>query len=172
MKKALIYSAFFFSACLLSSCWPSKVSFVDGSMPEEWKAFYLTNLDNKTANTPLSYPLELSESIRSGIQNNTRLQLSSRQEDAEVQIDGSINSYSITPVALQEGDNAAKNRLTVSVNFNFSITKPEEKEMQLTATRFIDYDASTDLGTVENSLLQEVSDQIVQDVINKLLSNW
>jgi hypothetical protein len=75
-------------------------------------------------------------------------------------------------VALQEGDNAAKNRLTVSTQFTFFISKPEEKEMQMVSSRYLDYDANTDLGVVENELLKEVSDQIVQDVINKLLSNW
>ena len=44
--------------------------------------------------------------------------------------------------------------------------------MTMTSTRFIDYDSNTDLGIVENQLLEEVNDQIVQDVINKLLSNW
>lgn len=157
---------------ILASCWPSKITFIDGSMPPEWKAFYVGVLENKAANTPLSYPLNLAESIRSGIQNNTKLQLSNAPTDAEVDIEGEINSYSITPVALQEGDNATKNRLTVSVNFVFYISAPEENEMTLNASRFIDYDANTDLSTVENDLLQEVTDQIVQDVLNKLRSNW
>lgn len=172
MTKLVTYTLLISSLLLFSSCWPSRISFVDGSMPEEWKAFHLNVIDNKAANTPLSFPLELAESIRSGVQNNTRLQLSKSEENAEVIIDGTINSYSITPVALQEGDNASKNRLTVSVDFVFQITAPEAKEMTLNASRFVDYDASTDLGVVESTLLQEVSDQLVQDVINKLLSNW
>jgi hypothetical protein len=145
---------------------------VDGSMPEEWKTFSIRTLENKAPNAPLSYPLELSEALRSGIQNNTRLQLNSNENDAEVLIEGSVVNYSITPVALQEGDNAAQNRLTVVVELFFNIRKPEEKEMTLNASRFIDYDASTDLATVESALLAEISEQIVQDAINKLLSNW
>ena len=44
--------------------------------------------------------------------------------------------------------------------------------MTLTSTRFIDYDSNTDLASQEATLLDEISTQIVQDVINKLLSNW
>lgn len=141
-------------------------------MPEEWKTFSIRTLENKAPNAPLSYPLELSEALRSGIQNNTRLQLNSNENDAEVLIEGSVVNYSITPVALQEGDNAAQNRLTVVVELFYNIRKPEEKEMTLNASRFIDYAASTDLATVESTLLAEISEQIVQDAINKLLSNW
>jgi hypothetical protein len=44
--------------------------------------------------------------------------------------------------------------------------------MTLTSTRFVDYDAKTDIASVESTLLEEVTTQVVQDVINKLLSNW
>lgn len=157
---------------LLSSCWPSRVSFVDGNMPEEWKTFYLKTLENNAPNTPLSYSVDLSEAVKDGIMNNTRLLINSNPSAAELEIEGVIRSYTIEPIALQEGDNAAQNRLTVSVAFDIYITKPEEDKMSMISTRFIDYDSNLDLGTVETTLLEEVNTQIVQDVINKLLSNW
>lgn len=168
MKFLTIISLFF----VLTSCWPTSVSFVDGSMPPEWKTFHVDNLENNAPNTPLSYSTTLSESIRDGVQNNTSLLINSDADKAEVNITGTISSYTITPVALQEGDNAAKNRLTVSVQFEIFISKPEEDEMTLTSSRFVDYDVSTDISIVETELLAEVNEQIVQDVINKLMSNW
>ena len=156
----------------LTSCWPTRVSFVDGSMPEEWKSFTVKTLENNTGNAPLSYNATLTELIKDGIQNNSRLSLNQDADSAEVSVEGIITSYTITPVALQEGDAAAQNRLTVTVQFEIFISKPEEDIMELTSSRFVDYDSGTDLGTVENDLLSEVSDQIVQDVLNKLFSNW
>ena len=44
--------------------------------------------------------------------------------------------------------------------------------MELTSSRFVDYDATLDLASNENDLLEEINKQIVQDVINKLFSNW
>jgi hypothetical protein len=44
--------------------------------------------------------------------------------------------------------------------------------MKLTSSRFIDYDSNTDLASVEQDLMRQINEQIVQDVINKLLSNW
>ena len=157
----------------LTSCWPSSVSFVDkGGMPPEWKSFSLITLTNNAPNAPLSYAANLSEQIKDGIQNNTRLALNPETGKGEVVIEGSINGYSVLPVAMQEGDNAAKNRLTVSVLFTISVSAPNEEMMTLNATRFIDYDSNTDLANEENALLEEISKQIIQDVINKLYSNW
>ena len=157
---------------LLTSCWPTSVSFVDGNMPPEWQTFYISSLENNAPNTPLSYSANLSESLRNGIQNNSRLLINNNSDAAELNITGTISSYSISPVALQQGDNAAKNRLSVTVKFEIFISKPEEDQMSLTSTRFVDYDVSTDIGVVETDLLAEVNEQIVQDVINKLMSNW
>lgn len=168
MRK-FIYIPLFF---LLTSCWPTSVSFVDGSMPVEWDSFTVVTLENNTGNAPLSYNASLTELIKDGIQNNSRLSLDQEADSSEVTIEGVVSSYSITPVALQEGDNAIQNRLTVTVKFEIFISKPEEDVMNLTSSRFVDYDANTDLSTVENELLSEVSEQIVQDVLNKLFANW
>lgn len=156
----------------LSSCWPTRVSFIDGTMPEEWKTFSVKTLDNNAPNTPISYAAQLSEKLKDGLQNNTRLLLNPETGKGEVYIEGLISNYTITPVAIQEGDNSAKNRLTVSVQFTIFVSAPEEDKISLTSTRFVDYDSNTDLATAESTLLEEVSTQIVQDVINKLLSNW
>jgi len=157
----------------LTGCWPSSVSFIDtGSMPEEWKTFSVKTLENEAPNTPISYAALLSEKLKDGVQNNTRLLLNPVVGKGEISIEGKISSYTIIPVAIQEGDNSAKNRLTISVQFTIFITAPEEDKMTLTSTRFVDYDSNTDLASQEATLLDEISTQIVQDVINKLLSNW
>ncbi|MCO4814627.1 MAG: LptE family protein [Flavobacteriales bacterium] len=162
----------FIAIILLTSCWPKSVSFVDGNLPDEWKFFSLSTLKSNAPNAPISYSAILSDAIKDGIQNGSRLKLASDPKDAQIEIDGAITSYSITPIALVQGDNATQNRLTISVKFNFYINAPEEDEMTLVSTRFFDYDASADLSSQESVFLDEINAQIVQDVTNKLLSNW
>lgn len=144
---------------------------IDGSMPEEWKSFYVTTLESDAPNAPLSYAVNLSESLKDGIQNNTRLALANKLNDAQVQIEGAVVNYSISPIALQQGDNAAQNRLSITARFKIFLST-EEDEWDLTSTRFADYSSSQDLSSVEATLLEEINVQIVQDVINKLRSNW
>jgi hypothetical protein len=158
---------------LLTACWPSSVSFKDtGSMPEEWKTFSVKTLDNNAANCPLSYSPLLTEQIKDGIQNNTRLLLNTQIGKGEVNIEGLISSYNVAPLAIQGNDNASKNRLSISVQFTINTTEPKEESINLVSTRFADFDASVNLSSIESKLLEEINEQIVQDVINKLLSNW
>jgi len=170
MKKI---SVFILLIVTLTSCWPTVISLRDtGSMPIEWKTFTVKTLESNAANAPLSYAPNLSEDLKDGIQTNTRLVLNTKLGKGEVNIEGSISSYSVVPVALQQGDNAAKNRLSITAQFTIFITAPKEQTMKLTATRFVDYDSNTDLASVESNLLDQINEQIVQDVINKLLANW
>lgn len=170
MKKAFIFIVLLGS---LSSCWPTSISLQDkGGMPEEWKQFYLTTLQNNAPTCPLSYPANLSEQIKDGIQNNTRLGLSTKASDAQVRLEGTITGYSVQPIAIQNGDNAAKNRLNLSIQFTLRTTEPKIEESAFTVTRFADFEAGTNLSSVENQLLETINEQVVQDVINKLMSNW
>jgi outer membrane lipopolysaccharide assembly protein LptE/RlpB len=120
----------------------------------------------------LSYSAALTEKLKDGIQNNTRLALNTRLGKGEVTIEGLISSYNVMPLAIQGNDNASQNRLTISVQFSIFVSDPKEETINLTATRFADFSAATNLSTVESQLVDEISEQIVQDVINKLLSNW
>ncbi len=159
---------------ILTSCWPSSVSLVDsGSMPPEWKTFTVKTLDLEAPNAPNNLASVLTEEIKDGIQNNTRLLINPKQGAGEISIEGVVTNYSADPIAIQQGDEAAKNRLSMSVNFTIYISKPKEDKMTLTSTQFIDFDPiTTDFSSNEVSLYEEINKKIVQDVINKLLSNW
>jgi hypothetical protein len=170
MKTAIL---FFILIVVLSSCWPSNISFIDtGSMPPEWKTFSVKTLENNAPNTPISYAAQFSEKLKDGIQNNTKLLLNPQTGKGEVYIEGKITNYSVTPLAIQQGDNSAKNRLSISAQFTIFISAPQEDKMSVNSTRFIDFDSNTNLAIVETELLEEINTQIIQDVINKLLSNW
>lgn len=171
-RNRLLLIVFPLLAIIVSSCWPYKMSLVDDSMPDEWKDFYVTPLELNAATAPAGYNATLTESVRTGLQNNTRLKMLTAIDDADVQISGVVQSYNTTPQAITQGETAQKNRLTVSVNFTIITPSKGLEKLQMTSTRFADYDASLQLSTVESQLLEQINQQIVQDVINKLRSNW
>ncbi len=158
---------------VLIACWPkSFLSMQDSSIPEDWKDFYIVPIELNTATAPANYGNILSEDLRTGVQTNTRLKLSPVLDSADVKISGVVTNYSTSPIAIQQGDNASKNRLTITVQFTILSPTKGLEEQQLTATRFADYESSQQLSDVEQDLLISINQQIRQDLINKLLSNW
>lgn len=157
---------------VLSSCWPSSISFRENSMPEEWQTFFVVPLELNSATAPISYNAVLTEAVRSGVQNNTRLKMVGNVDLSNVTISGEITNYATSPIALKEGDNASQNRLTINVDFTIKTPSKGLELIQLKASRFFDYSSDKNLADVEQDLIIEINKQLVQDVINKLLSNW
>ena len=157
---------------LMTSCWPSSVSFKDsGSMPEEWKSFSVEMIENSAPNCPLSYGPGLTEILKDGIQNNTRLLLNTSGE-GEIILTGRISGYNVSPIAIQQDDNATKNRLTIRVQFELIVNAPKSEKVNFVSTRFADFNSNVNLASIESQLIDDINSQISQDVINKLLSNW
>src|SRR5690554_797711 len=99
---------------LFTACWPTSLSFRDGSVPPEWKRFMVTTLENKAPNAPISYSSELTELIKDGIQNRVGLNLvSDESDDPQITVVGSVDSYAVTPLSLQDNAAEVKNRLTI-----------------------------------------------------------
>lgn len=169
MKGILFLSV----ALILTACWPTSVSFRDGSVPPEWKRFMMNTLENKAANAPISYSSNLTEKVMDAIQNRVGLRLvTDESEDPQIIVTGSVDSYLVTPLSLQDNTAEVKNRLTIRTSFEIFISEPKEDVMSLSSSRFADFDASQDVGAIQDQLLEEISEEIVQDVLNKLLSNW
>lgn len=158
---------------LLGGCWPTSVSFQDGSVPPEWKRFVVQTLESTAANAPISYAPELTEELKDAIQNRVGLKLvQSEADDPQLIITGTVRDYNVAPLAVQGDDVAAKNRLTVKAYFEIFINAPEEDLMEINASRFVDFDATEDVGSIQSQLFAEINEQVIQDVLNKLLSNW
>jgi len=154
-------------------CKSMSISLKDkGSTPEEWKTFSVKTFESTAPNCPLSYNANLTEYVKDALQNNTRLSLNTTTGAGEIFIEGVITNYQVLPIAIQNNNNAVQNRLTISVQFTINTSSPKEDIMNLSATRFADFSASTNLVSVENQLLEDINSQLAQDLVNKLLGNW
>ena len=95
------------------------------------------------------------------------------KQNGDLQFEGTITDYNIAPVAIQSTtDQAALNRLTVSVTVRytnkFDITKIFDQDF----TRFADYPTTSSLSASENDLLISINKQLTEDIFNKAFNNW
>ncbi|TND09190.1 MAG: hypothetical protein FD123_1593 [Bacteroidetes bacterium] len=127
-----------------------------------------------TNNAPLAKATlaqTVTEGLRDGLQRQTKMELVPRNGD--IVFEGSITGYAITPVSIQGGnDIAALNRLTITVSVKFTDTKTEKNSFDAVFTRFADYKSSQNLQSVEDDLIKEITEQLVQDILNRAINNW
>lgn len=104
------------------------------------------------------------------ITRNTRLQVVDGASDLEME--GEITGYSLSPQAVTENAIASKTRLTITVRVKYTDTKNEKNDVDQTFSAYQDFDSSEMLTDVQDQLCQEITDQLVDLIFNATLGNW
>lgn len=104
------------------------------------------------------------------IQRNTRLQTTDGASDLE--IEGEITGYNLTPQAVTEDAYASKTRLTITVRVKYTDNKKDTNNIDQTFSAYRDFDATELLIDVQDQLCEEISKELVDLIFNATLGNW
>ena len=104
------------------------------------------------------------------ISRNTRLRTVDTASD--LQIEGEITGYNLSPQAVTENAYASQTRLTISVRVKYTDNKNEGNDIDQTFSAYRDFDASLMLTDVQDDLCQQISKELVDLIFNATLGNW
>lgn len=104
------------------------------------------------------------------IDRNTRLQVVDGGSD--LQIEGEITGYNLTPQAVAESGYASMTRLTISVRVKYTDNKEEGKDVDQTFSAYRDFPSTEMLTDVQDQLCDEISKELVELIFNATLGNW
>ncbi len=125
---------------------------------------------NQAPLSPPTYSQEFTEALRDIFITQTNIELVDRR--GELQFEGEIVGYVNQPMAIQGNDQAALNRLSITVNVRFVNTLDETQNFEQRFTRFEDYDATQNLTAVEQELTSVINEQLTQDILTRAIGNW
>lgn len=104
------------------------------------------------------------------IARNTRLQVVDGPSD--LQIEGEITGYSLSPQAVTEDALASQTRLTITVRLKYIDNKQDNKNIDQTFSAYRDFDSSLMLTDVQDDLCQQISKELVELIFNATLGDW
>lgn len=104
------------------------------------------------------------------ITRNTRLQTVDTASD--LQLEGEITGYQLSPQAVTEDAYASKTRLTITVRVKYIDNKAEGNDVDQTFSAYRDFDASQMLTDVQDELCKQICDELVDLIFNATLGNW
>ena len=139
-------------------------------IPIEVKTFRVNYLENKAqyVNTQLSQ--QLTEKLKSKIISTTRLH-QTNNDDAHYDISGYVSQYYVTTISIT-GNNASGNRLNVGFHVSFKNTLDDKKNFETDISVTKDYPGTQTLTEAESTLTPEVVKLLVDEIFNKIFSNW
>lgn len=138
----------------------------------------IDNFYDESAGAPPNIAQRFSEELRDYYQQNTQLTL--QDNDGHLQVQGSIADYRFTPIAPtasndpNKPDVAQEERLTITVSVTyFNTVNPEQSFENRRFSFYSNYNPSTQqLNQVENTLIDEIFEQVILDIFNATVANW
>ncbi len=114
---------------------------------------------------------DLTEALKTRFRQMTSLE--QVEMDGDLEISGTVTGYSVSASSITANEQAASNRLTVTVKASFINRKhPEDNFDEQTFSGYADFDATLSLDSVESSLTEEIVDKIVEDIFNASVAQW
>lgn len=154
--------------CTFATC---KYSTKDASpIPPEVKTFRVNYLENKARYVNPTITPQVTEKLKQKIIGQTRLR-QTNGDDAHYDISGYLSDYSVTTTGIAN-QNATTNRLNVSFHVIFKNTLDQTKDIETDFTRNYDFEASLSLPQAEQRLAPEIIKNLVDEIFNKVFSNW
>ena len=174
MKKIKFF--YFLLSVTISSC--GIYSFTGASISPDVKTISFQNFYNNSPLGPSNMSVLFTEMIKDYFERNTSLTLV--DEDGDLEIDGTIEDFSLSPVAptADGGRNSqyftGLTRLTVRVNATYLNNTDDQFNYENKSFSFYkDFNQNTEeLSSNEQEFLEEIFDQIILDIFNASVANW
>jgi hypothetical protein len=170
MNKRLLFvgtGIFALFLCVAATC---KVSFNGAQIPVDVKTLTINYFPNQATLVSPSLSQTFTEALKDKFLRESALTLTDQGGDWE--LSGAIVKYESTPIAPTGQETTALNRLSITIKADFISRKSEDADWSQTFMRYEDYESSKTLSQVEGDLLPKLSEQIADDIYQKLTQNW
>jgi len=166
----LTLSIAFFSGCY---------SFKGISIPDEASTFSAIPFEDQTRGGNAPPPTifnQFTESLKDKVRNETKLNLVNG--DADIEFSGGITRFDVSYEAPSANDQAiggtsgAFNRLTITVEVNFTYRKDDTKNWKQSFTFYADFEADENLSDVQDEKIKTIFDQILEQIFQKAFGDW
>ncbi len=154
---------------LLNGC-SVKYSFTGASIPPEVKTINIKYFPNNASLVEPTLSQKLTDALRDKFTSETNLVLVN--EGGDLVLEGSITGYNTSPVAIQGDDQAALNRLTITLDVVYTNMFDENMSFDSKFSRYSDYSSDQNLADVQEALIEEINVMLVEDIFNKAVINW
>jgi Lipopolysaccharide-assembly len=169
MKVIAYFGLYCFLACLLWSC--GVYSFSGSNLAPGTKTLSIQTFADRSGAGPAILGQTFTNKAQQYFQSNSTLVLVPKSGD--LQIEGNVIAYTLSPIAPVGNDLAAKTRLTITVQIKFTNLKDGEQDFDQQFSSYFDFDQRQVLSpSLETTLIETISNQILLDIYQKTVANW
>ncbi len=156
------------TALLVASC--GIYSFTGTSIQPDVRTITIPYIENKAQRVNPALSNDLTEAVQEKFRKLTRLE--QVDVDGDLELICEITGYDVKATAMTADEQAAQNRLTVSVKVEFTNRKYPEDNVSSSFSAYEDFDATQSLDAVESGLCESIIEKLVEDIFNATVAQW
>ncbi|MBO8439380.1 MAG: LptE family protein [bacterium] len=168
MKKVFIYALL---ALLIASSCTVSYKFNGASIDySKVKTIAIADFPN---NAPLVYDMmmtQFNEELKDIFAKQTRL--SQVRVNGDLNIEGEITDYALTPLSVGSDALAAETRLSMTVNVRFTNNTNHDEDFETRFSANRTFQNTQTLNDVQEQLVGEMIEEIVDQIFNATVANW
>ncbi len=113
---------------------------------------------------------EFSEKLRDTYTKQTRLQL--LKKGGDMQIEGEIVGYELTPMSISADSYASQTKLTITIKVRFTNLKNPEDDFDKSYSAYQTFDSNSLLTDVQDELMKTMITEIAENIYNDTVAKW
>ena len=153
---------------LVTSC--GIYSFTGTSIQADVNTITIPYVEYKALRVNPSLSNDMTEALQDKFRKLTRLE--QVDVDGDLELVCEITGYDVKATAVTADEQAAQNRLTVTVKVEFTNRKYPEDDVSKSFSAYEDFDATLSLDAVEGTLCETIIEKLVEDIFNATVAQW
>ena len=122
---------------------------------------------------PLVYP-PLSQMFTEGVKDIyvRQTRLSMVRANGDLELEGEITGYELTPMAVKEDAYSSKTKLTITVKVRYANRTNSEEDFEESFSAYREFDSNIMLQDVQDQLCREIVEELSDQIYNSTVANW
>ena len=145
-------------------------SFTGTSIQADVNTITIPYVEYKALRVNPSLSNDLTEALQDKFRKLTRLE--QVDVDGDLELVCEVTGYDVKATAVTADEQAAQNRLTVTVKVEFTNRKYPEDDVSKSFSAYEDFDATMSLDAVEGTLCETIVEKLVEDIFNATVAQW
>lgn len=147
-----------------------KYSFTGASISPMVKTYTVYDFPNRARLVNPTLSDYFAEQLRDKFTRQTSLGYTN--DGGDLEFEGSISDYDVKPISVTGDDIAAQNRLTIKIKVKFTNNNDSDSDFETEFSAYADFNSEMIISDVEDTLVEQIVKQIIDDVFNKSVANW
>ena len=170
MKKSGIIYLFLVLSVIMAGC---TISYKFNGASIDYTKVKTISIKDFPSQAPLVYP-PLSQQFTEGVKDiyvrQTRLSLV--RDNGDLQLEGEITGYDLTPMAVKEDAYSSKTKLTITVKVRYTNRTNADEDFEQSFSAYREFDSNVMLQDVQDQLCSEIIEELADQIYNSTVANW